>query len=242
MLITLVMHRVVEGQTSEWTDVSASMLDAMLDAVRDNKIPTTTVAAWRGGRSLCLSFDDGASSDYSMVYPRLAARGLRATFFIVPEWIGRPGYMEWADVREMHAAGMEIGSHGLSHLHMSQLSREQARREFEVSKRRIEDKLGAPVSTFAYPFGDHAAWCHRLGLEAGYRRLCVSRPGGARNADTILPRVSVHCRHTAADLPRLIQPGPVYLRRLEMFDRARTLAKTMMGKKAYVRLRNTLLR
>jgi peptidoglycan/xylan/chitin deacetylase (PgdA/CDA1 family) len=242
MLITLVMHRVVEGAPGQWTDVSSSMLDKLLDAVCERQVPATTVAAWRGGRSLCLSFDDGSSSDYAIVFPRLFARGLRATFFIVPEWVGRPGHLQWDQIREMHHAGMEIGSHGLAHLPMSRLSTDEARREFDSSKRCIEDRLGAPVSTFAYPFGDHAPWCHRLGMEAGYQRLCLSRPGGGRMADAVLPRVSVHRRHTAADLPRLVEPGRSYLRWLEVFDRSRTAAKTILGHKAYVRLRNTLFR
>jgi len=242
MLMTFVMHRVVEGAPLEWTDVSSSMLKDMLDGIRDNGLPVTTAAAWRGERAVCLSFDDGSQSDYSIVCPELAARGLRATFFIVPEWVGTTGYLDWTQIREMHDAGMEIGSHGLAHLHMSRLPRAEAWQEFDVSKKRIEDRLGSPVSTFAYPFGDHAGWCHRLGLEAGYRRLCSSRPGLARHSDSILPRVSVNRRHTKADLSRLIELDPMYLRWLHMFDRSRAIAKAVLGKQAYVRLRNSLFR
>ncbi len=239
MLMTFVMHRVVKDAPIEWADISSSTLKSMLDIICEKKISVTTAAVWQGEPAVCLSFDDGSSSDYSIVYPQLVARGLRATFFIVPEWVGTPGYLEWHQIREMHDAGMEIGSHGLSHLQMSCLPRDQAWLEFDVSKRCIEDRLGAPVSTFAYPFGDYSGWCHRLGLEAGYRRLCSSRPGVARNADIILPRVAVNRRHTSVDLPRLIEPSLMYLRWLGMFDRSRTIAKAVLGKKTYIRLRNT---
>lgn len=240
MLMTLVMHRVVKGEPIEWADISSSILKSMLDQLCEKKILTVPVAAWQGERAVCLSFDDGSSSDYSIVYPELVSRGLSATFFIVPEWVGKPDYLTWPQISEMHAAGMEIGSHGLTHLHMSRLSEEQAGREFDVSKKLIEDKLGSRVLTFAYPFGDYADWCNRLGLQAGYEHLCSSRPGLGKKGDRILPRVAMNRQHTQAHLPKLIKPSAIYLHWLDAFDRSRTVAKTILGKKFYMYIRNTL--
>lgn len=242
MLTTLVMHRVVEDTSAEWTDISLSMLKDILDLLCGRQIPTTSISAWQGEKAVCLSFDDGAISDYAIVFPELVSRGMRATFFIVPEWVGKDGYLNWSQIREMRNAGMEIGSHGLTHVQMSRLGREDAWKEFDNSKKRIEEGIGSHVSTFAYPFGDHAAWCNRLGLEAGYTRLCSSRPGLGRKDDNILPRISVNRQHGQDDLPKLIEPSEMYLRWLDLFDRSRTVAKAALGRKLYVRIRNSLFR
>jgi peptidoglycan/xylan/chitin deacetylase (PgdA/CDA1 family) len=55
-------------------------------------------------------------------------------------------------IRALHAAGWEIGSHGLSHRDLT-IHPERQESEILQSRRRLEALLGVPVSSFAYPFG-----------------------------------------------------------------------------------------
>ena len=63
---------------------------------------------------VALTFDDGLTSHHDVVLPRLARHGCRATFFVPAGLLGTAGHLGPSEVRALHAAGMEIGSHGLS--------------------------------------------------------------------------------------------------------------------------------
>lgn len=60
----------------------------------------------------------------------------------------------WEQVREMHKAGLEFGAHTVTHRSFSELSESEIEKEVLDSKKAIEEKIGAPVVSFAYPFGD----------------------------------------------------------------------------------------
>ena len=61
--------------------------------------------------------------------------------------------LEWSQVREMHNAGMEIGTHTFSHPNLARLSPEAVEVELKRSKDIMEQRLGEPVTLMAYPFG-----------------------------------------------------------------------------------------
>ncbi len=63
--------------------------------------------------------------------------------------------MSPAQVRELDAAGIEIGSHGHRHVTLDTLPFAQAAQQIDTSKAVLEDILGHAVTTFAYPFGYH---------------------------------------------------------------------------------------
>ena len=86
-------------------------------------------------------------------FPILTELGLRATFFVVPTLVDTPGYVTWAQLREMVAAGMEIGSHSLTHPFVNALDRAGLEREFGESKRILESRLGVPVRSASLPRG-----------------------------------------------------------------------------------------
>src|SRR5689334_2504048 len=59
------------------------------------------------GKPVVLTFDDGYSDAYTMVYPVLKARHMTATFFIITGEVGQPGFLTWDEIKEMAANGME---------------------------------------------------------------------------------------------------------------------------------------
>ncbi len=61
--------------------------------------------------------------------------------------------MNWGQLRDMHSAGMEIGSHGVAHCMLAKLPRQRMVAEVEESKHRLERELGAPVIALSYPVG-----------------------------------------------------------------------------------------
>lgn len=101
--------------------------------------------------------------------------------------------MSWDQVRQLHAAGMEIGSHAMSHAHLVHLPAERAYAELESSKQVIERELGATVSLLAYPAGSHNQDVVDLAQEAGYAAAFTTASGAVRpGADPLrLNRVGV---------------------------------------------------
>jgi peptidoglycan/xylan/chitin deacetylase (PgdA/CDA1 family) len=83
--------------------------------------------------------------------------------------------MGWDQLREMHAAGMEIGSHGVWHHMLAKLPREEMRQEVTGSKQTLERELGAPCEVISYPVGGCDAYDDevlRAVRDAGYRLGC----------------------------------------------------------------------
>ena len=91
---------------------------------------------------------------------------------------GRP--MAWDHVKEMHAAGVEFGSHTVTHPVLTQLDDDALAFELRESRRHLETVLGGPVRALSYPFGGPADYDARVigaARAAGYR-LGASYIGG----------------------------------------------------------------
>jgi len=101
--------------------------------------------------------------------------------------------MTWDQVRELHQAGMEIGSHTMSHGRLVHVPAERAYEELERSKQAIERELGAPVSLLAYPAGSHNQDVVDLAVETGYEAAFTTASGPVAPGDDLfrLRRIGV---------------------------------------------------
>jgi peptidoglycan/xylan/chitin deacetylase (PgdA/CDA1 family) len=135
-----------------------------------------------------LTFDDG-SVDNGLVLPDLLERlDVPATLFVCPGLLGRPHPWLSAEsgVRLMNAEELErtsqlefieIGSHTNEHMDMSNAGAEEAYREMASSKQALEDRIGKPVDSFAYPFCRYSPACPAAAERAGYTSAAAG-PGG----------------------------------------------------------------
>jgi peptidoglycan/xylan/chitin deacetylase (PgdA/CDA1 family) len=97
---------------------------------------------------------------------REPARSRDAVVAAIEDACGRPAlqphemeryrFLTWAQVRAMSAAGVEFGSHTVSHPILSTLDDEGLRAELVISREQIESELGQECYAFAYPNGSHA--------------------------------------------------------------------------------------
>ena len=78
---------------------------------------------------------------------------MTATFFVTTDWIGKPGFASWDELRDMKAAGMSIQSHSHTHPLLASVDRARARSELVESKRLLDQGLGQDTDTFALPGG-----------------------------------------------------------------------------------------
>lgn len=116
--------------------------------------------------SILITFDDGYLDFYEHAFPVLTELGLTATAFLItdvlergiaawrgPHYLEMPSTLSWEQVVEMSRSGISFGSHGHTHRKMNELAANEAADETERSKALLEERLGKPVSLFAYPYG-----------------------------------------------------------------------------------------
>jgi len=112
-------------------------------------------------------------------------------------------------VRELHATGVEVGSHAVHHVSLDRLPAARLRDEVRSSKAWLEDLIGAEVRSFAYPHGHHNQRCRREVIAAGYRSAAivmnaVAQPGADPFA---LARLTIERHHDTDDVVAMMNQG-----------------------------------
>jgi peptidoglycan/xylan/chitin deacetylase (PgdA/CDA1 family) len=218
-----------------------------MGSVAASGLPFVTVSQWcaepRPSRALILTFDDGHVSNYDVALPILLEHRLTATFFITAGRIGSGETMNWPQIRALHAAGMEIGSHTLTHRPPSTLDDDELRHELLESRRILEEGLGAPVTAISSPTGFFNPRMCTLARETGYRALCFGQVGlAADNGDPFaLHRVAVKAAMREGQFEALLRFDRSTLRRLRLRQSARDLARKILSPSAYLRIRRILI-
>jgi peptidoglycan/xylan/chitin deacetylase (PgdA/CDA1 family) len=106
-------------------------------------------------KPIVITFDDGYHDVFTNAYPLLEEYGLVGTFFIITSLAdeGREGYLSWAEIKALHAAGMEIGSHTYTHPDLRGQPYDYVVWQVLGSKEAIEARTKEPVRLFSYPSG-----------------------------------------------------------------------------------------
>ena len=104
-------------------------------------------------RPVLITFDDGHVDNYTNAFPIMQKYGFTGVLYIVYNYMGTDGYMNKDQILAMHAAGWEVGSHSLNHFDLTKLDTDKQHAEIIESRKLLEQALGIPIQTFAYPFG-----------------------------------------------------------------------------------------
>lgn len=162
-------------------------LEEIVDCLIDRKpILPNTVA---------VTFDDGFSATCTHALAVLQTYSISATVFAVSQRLGRAN--EWmyergfprrtimspAQLRELDAAGVTIGSHTASHPRLTELPANEVDRELNESKQALQDVLGKAVQYFAYPYGLYNPAVRDAVEASGYRAACSTRAGFNRQGE-----------------------------------------------------------
>ncbi len=165
------------------------------------------VARGEGAGWAALTFDDGLADNLDIMLPLMRAQAAPATVFIVPGWLGQrhphhsaASILDEDGVRALHAAGIEIGGHTLSHPDLTELSEEEARRELAGSRAALESMIDAPVTVAAYPSGRANDQTRRACADAGYAAACRNSGQGSWSDPFDLPRQDMQNGDTALGL------------------------------------------
>ena len=181
------------------------------ELVRELAVPTSDEPL------VAFTFDDGFASVATSAAPILASHDAGGTVFCVAghvgganDWgTGRDGFaaplVSAEQIRELVAAGLEIGSHGAAHRPAAALRGDEAEEEIVGSRTALESVAGTEVRTYAYPYGALPGPAVRGLVDRTYDAACTTRLAAVDEQPDVhaLPRVDAH-----------------YLRRPELLRRA----------------------
>lgn len=164
------------------------------------------------GRYLAVTFDDAYRSVLDLAYPALERLGVPATVFAPTSFIGLaepmswPGIEEWAggehaselvpmgwdELARLADSGWEIGSHTRSHPRLSTLRGPSLDEELTLSRAEIEQRLGRPCESLAYPYGDFDEEVIAAAGRAGYRAAATLPRRLVGSRALAWPRVGIY--------------------------------------------------
>jgi peptidoglycan/xylan/chitin deacetylase (PgdA/CDA1 family) len=154
-----------------------------------------------------LTFDDGFADALDVVLPILRRHGVPATFYVNPGRLGGRHELVQGDagrlldadgLRTLRAAGMELGSHSMTHVDLRRLDDDRLTEELAASRAAIERISGAPCRTLAYPYGLYDRRVADAAGAAGYELAFAWVPGPWR--PLAAPRLPAPPRHGAGRL------------------------------------------
>lgn len=161
-------------------------------------------------RLAAITFDDALVGVAEVAQPILADLGVPATVFTPTGgpgsepswWPGARATLDTDRLAELAAAGMEIGSHSVTHRSLGTLDDEALHDELGASRRWLRQLTGQPVDVFAYPYGHHDDRVRSALADAGYRAACTFLNGRVEGGEDPLrlPRLTMGAHATA---PRL---------------------------------------
>ncbi|MFC8512492.1 polysaccharide deacetylase family protein [Streptomyces sp. NPDC057257] len=153
------------------------------------------------GRDLvALTFDDGYTDFVDNALPLLGRHGHSATLFVLPGRLGGSNAWDPLGPRKplltadgiQHAAdeGIEIGSHGLTHVDLTKTDDATLEAEVYESRALLEELTGGQVAGFCYPYGTIDRRAVDVVRDAGYTYACAIDPGPL-GGTYALPRVHI---------------------------------------------------
>ncbi len=162
-------------------------------------------------RAAVLTFDDLGECFRCHALPVLQAEAAPATGFAVAAPltgqapVDLPGGFQplAADaLQDLAGAGIEIGSHTVTHRELTNLPDEDATRELIESRRMLEDCLGQTCRALCYPRGRFSPRIQEAVRQAGYESACTTLRGSVHGPAQILAlsRVRAHGGRTGLKL------------------------------------------
>jgi len=167
-----------------------------------------------------ITLDDGYRDSYLFAYPVLKELGLKATIFLITDYVGtdhkkerykdvpwKRDYLNLKEIREMVREGIAFGSHTATHPRLTRLDVEQAENEIASSREYLQGYLAVEQPAFSYPYGEFDRKIKRIVKEAGFLCAYTVRPGAFKPGDDPfeIPRIGITGSDGLEDFKRKIE-------------------------------------
>ena len=220
---TVLMYHDVKAVPVNGFDVSARAFCEQLDYLKNEGYITLSLEDFTKclesgdfpAKSIIITFDDGYRGVYIHAVPELRKRGMKAALFLVPATIGRldTGYPHITAQELKDIAGdslFSIGSHGMTHPNLEELSREERLAELRDSRYALENMTGRKIDVFAYPYGNYNAEIAADVSSSGYAAAFAVDERGISDVPERfrIPRIYMGTSVTLADFADFLEHTP----------------------------------
>lgn len=226
--LVLCYHAVSETWPADLS-VTPANLERQLESLasRGYRGVTFSEAVSKGeGKRVCLTFDDAYVSVYEKALPILERFGMPGTLFVPTAYVGRPEPMAWPGIdrwlggphegelacldveglERLRERGWEIGAHTHTHPHLTRIGPDELADELRRPRALLEDWLGAPCTTLAYPYGDVSPAVEAAARDAGYTAAVTLDPNRSAFDPLLWPRVGVYYPDTLSRFRLKVSP------------------------------------
>ncbi|MCX6829710.1 MAG: polysaccharide deacetylase family protein [candidate division Zixibacteria bacterium] len=182
----LTFHHITDDLPLGLNQCSARRLKTILKAILDSGFKIIPLAEYviaeDNSKLVAITFDDGYESFYSVAFPIFQEMNMPAAVFVPYNHISKTNSWDYTgrlrqishlsaeQIKALSDSGIEIGSHGLSHISLKGLSNRLLRLELEKSKKGLEDITGREIKFISYPFGRFNEKVEKFALEVEYSR------------------------------------------------------------------------
>ena len=161
--LSLMYHRFNENKYPS-TNIRMEVFHEQMQIIKnsnyefyDPEIFITEFDKRKDNKKVLITIDDGFKSFYNEAWPYLKKNQIPFILFISTEPVGKNGYMNWDEIREIEKSKLGyIGHHSHTHEYLINMSDDQFIEDIETSSRIFKDKLGYVPSIFSYPFGEYS--------------------------------------------------------------------------------------
>ncbi len=149
-------------------------------------------------KAAALCIDDAFSSFAEVALPLLQQYDFPVTLFVNTDAVGTPGYLDWAELKQLQQQGVEIGNHTATHDYLIELQpgedfagwKSRIRADIAKAQQQLETQLGVKAELFAYPYGEYTPALVQIVMEAGFLAAFAQQSGVIHAASDrfLLPR------------------------------------------------------
>ena len=110
-------------------------------------------------KEILITIDDGFKSFYNEAWPYFKENKIPFILFISTEPVGKNGYMDWDEIKEIEKFDFAIiGHHSHTHEYLIDMSSSEFINDIETANKIFENELGYIPEIFSYPFGEYSKY------------------------------------------------------------------------------------
>ena len=126
--------------------------------------------------------------------------------------LARETLLDWPELREIVRIGMHVQSHSSDHKMLTGLAPDELKQDLRKSRLRLEDELGASVTSIAYPYGICNERVALSAREAGFEVGFIADHGPRDTSGMMTWRVGISGSNPPAKVLSVLQTWPLYPR------------------------------
>ena len=162
-ILSLMYHRFNENEYPS-TNIRMNIFKEQMDTIRnlnykfyDPKYFIDKFSEPKEKKEILVTIDDGFKSFYNEAWPYLKENEIPFILFISTEPVGRNGYMNWDEIKEIEKSKIGfIGHHSHTHEYLIDMDYKDFVNDIEIASKIFKKELGYIPSIFSYPFGEYS--------------------------------------------------------------------------------------